>query len=303
MPMYPPPVPTASGSDLTVSMLVKNPKLLIKRIADQHLRKDYLGLIFADNGLNASGSTGYQQVTANDILPNTKSEPVAPGTEYPKIQFSDPTINFAHIQKQGAEFDITEEMETRDQMGIVDQRIGQVVNRVVTDNQILALAVLDAAISAHSRSTAGQSWGTISTTAASAATAAVSVYADLAAATGKPSLDELGYEFDTAIMHPTQWRLLLTIAGKDGIAGVRAMLESFGIKQTWVTNRQTAGKIKFVAAQAVGGREWEGVKGVQTRIKEAGGEGFTDKKVVNVRERVMAYVTDPYAVFELTTLA
>lgn len=303
MPMYPPPAPTvANGTDLTVSALLKQPKLIKKRVSDLALRKDPLPLIFADNGLNQAGATQYQQVTQNDILPTNKSEPVAPGAEYPKIAFADPTILVANIAKQGAEFDITEEMRDRDQMGIVDQNIGKLVNRVLVDTQTTAMAVLAAAISSGSRTTSGQNWDTVASTAEASRTAAASVYADLAKMANLSETEGMPYSFDTAILNPAQLTKLMTLAGKDGMAGVLDLFKGFGFNQVWSTSLQTVKTAKFLASKQVGAREWEGTKGVETRTKEAGGEGFTDKTVVNVRERVMTYVTDPYAIFELTGL-
>lgn len=301
MPMYPPPSPVVTNSNqLTVSMMLKQPKLITKRVSDMALRRDYLGMIFADNGLNAAGATAYQQATSNDLVAANKSEPIAPGAEYPKLGFSDPTLNTANIAKQGAEFDITYEMRDRDNMGLVDQNIQKLVNTITLDTQALALAVLDAAIAANTRTATGQNWVTLSTTTSGNATAAASIYADLAAATLDPTVKELPYEYDTAIINVAQWKLLLALAGKDGIPGIRAQFEGFGIKNIWVTNRQTAGKIKFVASGVVGAREWEGVKGVETSLRDEPGR---DTYVVKGRERVMAYVTDPFAIIELTGLA
>jgi hypothetical protein len=299
--MYPPPKPVVTNSNqLTVSMLLKNPKLITRRVSDMALRRDYLGVIFADNGLNDSGATAFQKLTANDLVANQKSEPIAPGAEYPKIDFSDPTLFMANIAKQGAEFDITYEMRDRDKMGQVDQNIQKLVNTITIDTQNLAMTVLNAAVAADSRTASGQSWSAMASVAASSATAAGSIYADLAAATMDPVDRELPYEYDTAIINPAQWRVLLTLAGKDGVGGVRAQFDGFGIKNIWVTNRQTAGKIKFVSAKNVGAREWEGQKGVTTDLRDEPGR---DTFVVKGKERVMAYVTDPFAILELQGLS
>lgn len=299
MPMYPPAAPVVSGTNaLTVPMMLANPKLITRRVSDMALRRDYLGVIFADNGQAAGGASAYQQVTANDLFAGQKSEPIAPGAEYPKLGFSDPTLNVANILKQGAEFDITYEMRDRDRMGLVDQRIAQLANTITRDTQTLAMAVLDAAISTHTRTAAGTNWGTVNSTARSLITGAVSIEADLAEAVTNPEENELPYEFDTAVLNPAQWRILLSSFGTG--AKVQEVLAGYGIKQTWVTNRQAAGKAKFLAAGLVGAREWEGPAGVQTSVRDEPGR---DTFVVKGAEKVMAYVTDPFAILELTGLA
>lgn len=299
MPIYPPPAPVVTnGNQLTVSTMLSQPRLIQRRISDMTLRKDVLGLLFADNGLTSSGSTAFQQLTANDLFSGNRSERIAPGAEYPKLGFGNPTLRVATIAKQGGEFDVTYEMRDRDQMGLFDQYAAVAANTVTRDTQALAINVLNAAITEHSRTAAAAStWATIAGTTTANATAAASIYAQIASAITEPEDRELPYEYDTVIMHPSRWRVLLAMAGERGAAGVREQLAAFGIDTIWVTNRQTADRVKFVAKGMVGGREWEGVKGVETKVRD---EEARDTFVVKVRERVMAYVTDPFAILELT---
>lgn len=288
--------PTVSGNIATVDMLVNNPRLVTRTIADLTLQKFMVDLIFAPAGGVQGGAMLYQQATENDLYADDDVQEMAAGTEHPEIRFGDGEILTAQVQKFGGKFKVTEEARTRNQIGQVNRAMVRLANTIRRKTQQRALAELDAAISAHSRTTAGISWADaggliMGTDYANNALPG----ADLAAASREASENELGYEYNMLIVNPQEWEALLVAYGPDKLPDV---LRGYGIETWWVTNQQTAGTAKLLAKGQVGELGFEKPLTTKTWWDEDLEVDFVKSNV-----RPIVYVTDPFAILELTGLA
>lgn len=289
---YPGASPTTSGTTLTVDQLVRSPRLVERQIRNMSLQKFMVDLIFAPGGDVSGGAVQYQKAAANDLYAARDVQRIAPGAEHPMISFTEPGSNTAEVEKYGGKFFVTEEAITRNTLGWVNKNMQQLANTMRRKTQQRALRELDAAITLHARATAGVSWTTATTTASGTLTPAAAPASDFAAVQTQAEIDELGYEYDLMIANPLQWEALVTMYGPGNIDEV---LRGFGITNRWITNQQTAGRVKFVAQRQVGEIAYE--RNFITTTKES-----FDPEGVWVKSNVkpVMYVTDPFAILELT---
>ncbi len=280
-------------------MMLKMPKFFPRRINELYTEEDFGSLIFGNGGDSPSGAAAFQVADENVYQAESDVELVAPGAEFPKIHFGDETLKTIRIDKRGGEFDVTYEARDRNQTGIVERDTNLLVNMLVLKDQGLALGVLTAAISTYSRSGAVSSWADYGDLTTATATISNPIVEDIARTLRKPTTEKTPYKFTSMIANSQEWILLVSIFGS--AQKLDEFLRGLGITQIFVSDLQTAGKIKFVAPGIVGLQFWEGSSDVQVDAPrvEPGRETF----VVKAKNRKAYAVTDPLAIWEVTGLA
>lgn len=295
-PTYPVASPTvSSGTKVTVDILLRNPRVVERKIANMVLQKFFVDKIFAPAGEITGGAVLYEQATDNELYASRDVQRIEPGDEYPKITFDRGNMFTAQVEKFGGEFDVPDEVRKRNRLGYVNRRLMILSNTVKRKTQYRAMAELDAAIAAHSRQSAGISWLDATTTTNDAITPSAMPTADLAAVLRANEVKELGYDYNMMIINPAEWANLLTTFGP---ANLPEVLRGFGITDWWVTNRQTAGTAKFLAQGMVGELGYE--QPLESKVYR---EEKRDTDIVKASVLPVVYVTDPNAILELTGLA
>ena len=163
---------------------------------------------------------------------------------------------------------------------------------------VRAMEKLDAAISSNSLSESSVSWHDVITAGTGASSAQEWPLATFAAAAVQGEEDELGINFNLAILNPQEWGVLVTVYG--GLSNLQGVLSELGFS-IYVTNRQAAGKAKFVAEGQVGGYRVEQPLATVTYRGSAGED--TDRTFIKSSVRPVMYVDNPMAVREYTGLA
>jgi hypothetical protein len=277
--------------------LVANPRRVTRSIARLALQGFYVNQIFSSSG-PVLGAVVYEQATENDLYPERDIERVEPGDEFPVVTFASGEARTAQVEKFGGKFPVTDEARRRNQGGRVLRAMQQIANTIQRKTQQRALAELDAAIVEHGRSGAGSSWADATAVAAGAKVNATGPLADLTLIEEQNETLELGYSYNTLIINPVDWRNFRLATGSGSNAEARALLADSGINTVWRTNRQPQGKAKFVAAGQVGEMGYEVPLSTETwRDKDGKQQDWFQTYVLPI-----VYVTDPFAIFELTGL-
>ena len=295
VPAHPLAPPTISGSELTVDVALAQPTRITRMISDLTLRKFLLDKVFTYGGSVSGGAVIYDEAVLNELFLNRDVEPIAPGAEYPIVGADRQVPKIAAVEKYGGRFFITDEARDRNDVAKFQNEVRQLANTLVRKHNDIAIAKLDAAISAKSRTGSTVSWADVVTAGSSASTAQEWPLKTFSDALVQNEVDEMGVTFDLAILHPTNYGQLVSIYGANGL---RDILSQLGF-EVFVTNRQTAGKVKFVASGQVGGYRLE--QPLQTVTYRADGE-HSDRTWTKSSVRPVSYVDNPFAVFEYTGL-
>lgn len=296
VPAHPLAPPSVSGTQITVDTALKQPTRINRMVSDLTLQKFLIDKIFGYNGSVSGGAVVYDVAAQNELYTSTDRpvEQIAPGGEYPIVTSDRFAPKVAAVGKYGAKVFITDEAKDRNDEVKFQNEIRQLANTLVKKHNTLAIASLDAAISTYSRSGASISWADVVTAGSSASSAEEWPLKTFADARVLNETDEMGIEFNTVILNPQEYGVLVTTYG---VAGLQAIMDQLGFTIE-VSNRQTAGKAKFLARGQVGGYNLE--QPLQTvTYREEG----TDRTWVKSSVRPVSYVDNPFAVFEYTGLA
>lgn len=305
---YPLGGPSVSGTQVTVDLLLNNPKRVQRDLANLVLQNFMVNEIFSPAGDITGGAVIYDVAAANEIYATRDVQRVEPGKEFPEITFDRAAPLTAQVEKFGGKFKVTDEARLRNQVGRIVRAQLRLANTIRRKTQQRALTELSAAVTTYSRTSAGQSWADAAALTQSTINQAAKPGADFADVQRLAEVQELGYDYNMVILNPQEWANLQVIY--DGPGGADAALASYGITRKWITNRQAAGTAKFLSAGMVGelGYESHNAQAVQSLADGIGIEQWRDKDGkqqdwYQASVKPVVYVTDPYAIFEKTGLA
>jgi hypothetical protein len=289
--------PTISSTEITIDTYSKQPTRVTRMVMDLTLQRFLLDRLFSSAGGVTGGAVLYDQVTENDIYATRDVEKVAPGAEFPIITSARLAPKIATVDKWGGKFDITDEARDRNDQIAFTNHIRKLANTVVRKLNQYAVGVITTAISANSRSTAGHSWSAAVPNGASPTAPASTPFGDLNLAKKNAEVDELGIEYDTLLVNPSDELSLLNFAQFDA-GKLKETLAQIGITELYASNRVTAGSPILVASGQVG--EFRVESPLQT---ESWREQGKEKTWFQTSVRPVAYVTNPFAIFQLTGVA
>ncbi len=311
-PTFPVGGPVANGNELTVDQLLAyNGRVVGRAIRDTALQRMYVDKIFGKAGEIVGGSQVYEQALVNEIYAARDVQRIEPLTEYPEIAFERQELKTALVEKYGGKFTLPDESVIRHKPSYVLRRITLLANTVRRKTQMRAMFELDTAIASFGRTVPGQSWQDALALTADSVTPASQPLADLAKIQQMNEEAELGYEYDFAIFNSGEVANMITLFG--GVKGFKEVLAEVGITDYWSTPRQAPGTAKFLAKGMVGelgferapaGKGWSTTTGEQaiqinTKVYDI---NEPDATVVKANTKPIVYVTDPYAIIELTGL-
>jgi hypothetical protein len=287
--------PTVSGTDFSIDFLLQSPNRVTRAVANIALQRFYVDQIFSPAGGISGGAVLYDQLVSNDLYANRDVRTVEPGQSFPIVAFDRGAPLTAQVDKIGGKFPVTDEAIRRNQGGRINRAIQQLANTITRKIQQRALAELQTVITAKSRTAVGSSWTTVAGTALASQVASSGPLADLTKIEEQNEITELGYSYDFAIFHPTNWRMFRLACGGTN-QEARAVLADSGITGTWVTNRKTVGSVYFLARGQVGELGFEVPMFTENWRDPQGKQQTWYQTSVNP----IVYVTDPFAVVELT---
>lgn len=251
---YPLGPPVVSGTTITVDQALNNPTVItreIARLADQHF---FASDVFSDAGGVEGGAVLYElpNTTAVDLFTERAIQEVAPGEEFPINTFLRGVPVVTKPRKLGTKWPVTKEARKRNNVRVVQRAMVQTANTISLTLDTMAMGVLTTAISANSRTVAGQSWSTAAAVTNLNTSGTNMPTADFMGVQTVLEGEQRGHSVNAAIINPAQKLSLGQIAGRMGTT-IDAMLASVGITKWTSSKRVTAGTVILYEQGMVGG--------------------------------------------------
>jgi hypothetical protein len=290
VPSHPLGPPTLNNNEITVDLMLNQPTRVTRMIMDMSLQRFITDRVFASAGSVSGGAVIYDEATANELYAVRDVQRVEPGDEFPVIETERPVPKVATVSKWGGKVFITDEARDRNNSALFTRKVRQLTNTIVLKNNQRAMKVLTDSVSASGQTFAGRDWDAVVTGGSSQSAANLWPARDFAMAA---QLSELGVNYTLLLLNPAQYTQLIIIYGAQGL---RDLLAAMGLS-IYVSNRVPAGKGYFVEEGAVGEARLE-----KPLTTESWREEKTQRNWIQTDVRPVEYVTNPYAILEVTGL-
>lgn len=296
---YPVKHPTGTLTTEQLHLLLSNPRLVARRVADitkMRFIADYL----LPARFDATGG-GIFYETGEPVFANGEPEAVEPLGEYPLVVLEDGTVVSAKTDKWGLDTIVADEKIARQGRVPVDRGIQRVSNTIIRFVDSVAMAVIASRVSSTFGSGA---WAT----AGSAVEAILTVQAERAEL-------GLGLELDTVVLRPAQYAKVIAMLIDDkalpresGATAIQGNLPVDALGLTWATTPHFQGanpllvdrdNLGGMADEKLGGPGYAsaGEFGVEVKsIRDDDAEGYK----LRGRRVTVPVVTEPLAGVQLT---
>lgn len=285
--------PTVSGNNITVDTMLNSPTRVTRMIMDLTLQRFVADRIFANAGGVSAGAVIYDIAQVNELYATRDVEMVAPGTEFPILTSDRQSPAVATVDKWGGKVYVLDEARDRNNSTQLTNQLRQLSNTVVRKINQRAIAILDAAVTAFSRTVTGVSWTTASTTAAGTITPATTPARDFGEAARLAEVQEMGVSYGLWLINPNQYAVLVQIYGASGL---NELLDAMDV-DIYVSNRVPAGTAYVVDGTTAGEMRIEKPLGSETWR-----EPETEKTWVQTSVRPVMYITNPFSILKFTGL-
>lgn len=287
-------VPTISGNNLTVDMMLQQPTRVTRMISDLSLQRFIADRVFSNGGGVSGGAVVYDVAEANELWAARDVERVEPGAEFPLITSERRQPKVAEVEKWGGKVFVVDEAKDRNDGALFTRQMRQLTNTIVRKINARCIEELLASITSSGQTTVGHDWGAVVSGGAGQTNASAWPMADFALANQMAEEDELGISYDLWLLNPQEYTQLIVLYGAQGL---RTMLSEMGVS-VYVSNRVPAGTAYCVAQGQVG----------QIRIeKPLGTETWRDpdheRTFVQSSVRPLFFIDNPFAVLRFTGLA
>ena len=292
---YPLALPTVSGSNVSVDLMLNQPTRITRYLSDLALRGYWADKVFSPGGGITGGAILYTQLTTNDLFVSSTRDVmnVEPGAEFPIVTFDRPVPLVKPVEKFGGKFFVTDEARDRNDPLMLQQgtqRLANTINRRIHDNAVAELNATITALGGNAQTGSTNNWGTVVTGGSSQTNATGWPAADFAKIQLLADQKELGVVFDTWILNPADASDFDIVYGENA-AAVRA---NHGIRFI-TTNRVAVGTAYVIESGQVGEMRLE--KGLST---ETWREQSTQRTWVQSDVRPVFVVTNPYSIAKVT---
>jgi hypothetical protein len=173
----------------------------------------------------------------------------------------------------------------------------RVANTIVRKMNQRGIAELNAVVTATSRTASSISWSTATTQSMTTSTPASRPGRTFEQARLEADTNEAGYTYDTVIVNPAEAENLRSVYDTT----LDAMLSNHGINDLIVTPRQPAGQALFLAGGSVGELRLE--EPLRTVTEREGAPELREQTWVQTAVNPVMYVTDPFAIIQMTGIA
>lgn len=239
---YPLSGPTISGNLITVDEALKTPTRItrdIVKLADQQL---FAPRVFSDAGQVQGGAILFEipPTTATDLFAATSYQEVSPMQEFPTLTFLRGVPVLTKPRKIGGKFPVSKEQVQRNDARILTRAMTQAANTLAVTLDSMALAVLQAAITANSRTFAGTSWATAAGVTLLNRSGTNQAVTNILAARNQLETENRGRTVNSILINPAQELSLAEAAMLTG-SSIDALLAASGITSWYSSTRITAG--------------------------------------------------------------
>lgn len=297
---YPVKHPTGTLTTEQLHLLLSNPRLIARRVADitkMRFIADYL----LPARFDATGG-GIFYETGEPVFANDDPEAIEPLGEYPLVVLDDGTVVSAKTDKWGLDTIVADEKIARQGRVPVDRGIQRVSNTIIRFVDQVAMAVIASRVSSTFAS--ASTW----------ASAGAAVEAILTIQAERAELG-LGFELDTVVLRPAQYAKVIAMLIDDkalpresGATAIQGNLPVDALGLTWATTPHFQGanpllldrdNLGGMADEKLGGPGYAsaGDFGVEVKsIRDDDAEGYK----LRGRRVTVPVVTEPLAGVQLT---
>lgn len=290
--------PTVSGTTLTIDFLLNSPTRVTRLLADRVMANFFLDKVFDTGGEVQGGAVLYDQATVIDVYTDRDVERVQPGAEFPIVTGARIAPLVAAVEKFGGKFPVTDEAKRRNDTTRVANQMRRLANTITRKMQQRGIAELEAAITAFSRTLAAvATWKAAAEEARLNQVPLKGPIDVIIHAMEAMELLEMGYDFDTLIVNPTDLRFLRSYYGQD----LATTFADWGINNIISTPRKAAKAAILTAGRQVGQMRLE--EPMRTVIEREGAPELREQTWIQTAVNPVFLVTDPYAALEITGLS
>jgi hypothetical protein len=291
---------TVSGNTITVDQALNSPTRILRDIARLTDQKFFASRVFGAGPEINGGSVLFElpPTTATDLFSERGFQEVAPMEEAPVLTFLRGVPVVAKPRKLMGRFPVSKEARRRNDVRLITKAMNQAANTLSLTLDAMAIAVLNAAITANSRTLAGQSWATAAGTTMTTRSGTNVATADLLAAGKQTETEARGHVLDSILINPNQRLSLTQAAAAQGIT-IDQIFATAGIRNWFSSPRVTAGTAILYEAGQVGG--WSNEFPLEQTT-------WTEEKTDNTTWFQWSispamFIDDPYGIVQLTGIA
>ncbi len=291
--MYPPPVPSVSGNNITIDQFLRTPSRVQRVMADLSSQRFIADTLYSA-GDAQGGSVVYDRVSAQDLYTERDIEEIAPGSEFPNVGGADTAPLVAKVAKRGGQVQISYEAVRRNNRDMVQRNLMKLRNTIVKKHDSIAVNTLIADGDVLT-GTAALEWNDPLS----------DPFADIAGAVSSIEQQDLGYTADLVLINPQERFTLLThkdirealprenTAVNPVLSGQLAGL--CGLTQWVVSNRVPAGTVVVANSKIVGSMRDE--MPLYTRVID---KQEVETWIVQAARVSVPVITDPKSAIVLT---
>lgn len=297
--VYPVKHPTGTLTTAELHLLLANPRVLSKRIADISKMRFIADYLLAGRFDGTGGGVFYE--TGVDAFAGEEPGQVAPLAEYPRVVLDDGTVVSAATIKQGLETVFSDEKIARQGRTHLDTGLLRLVNSIIKKVDSIALAVIQSRVT--------------STAAVPAWASAGALVEGLTAVRGERGDLGLGIDLDTVVLKPADYARVIGMLVDDkalpreqGNLVITGNLPVDALGYTWATTPHFQGSDPLlIDREQLGGMADEDLQSPDY-TRAAGSNidvhrtraGVTDGTLVRARRVTVPVVTEPLAGVRLT---
>jgi hypothetical protein len=303
---YAPPLPSLSGSNVTVNWLVNNPRVIYRTLRTL-VQQRLIGGQLLSGRIDLTGSGSLIFGVSEGIFPRKAAERVAPGGDYPLTDDDDGIPAFAATDKWGLSFEIPQELIARNRMDIVAKRMRKLANQIVFGFDALCLSAIATAVT--QTQAAAATWAT---------TATADPFLDIMLAGAVPDTLNQGYDVNVIALSPTYFARAIAATkiiermpreGDSTLVVTGRMISIAGLTFLKTTNMPAGVNVIVadstmlgsVATEALGGELWQGdpsdVNDIESKVEPLIGR---DGKRVFGRKVAVPLIQEPGAAVKIT---
>lgn len=289
---YPAGPPTIDGVDITVNLWLKSPAIVQRSMEALTSQRFITDQVLSKGPDAPGGSVVYDQLTETDLFTKRDVQAIEPGSAFPILDVGEVAPKVAEVVKWGGAGILTYEDVRRDRRDKLGRMLTRLKNTVIRKVDTVTIAALEAARVATTIPSQGASadWSTVTT----------DIIGDAETARSVVETSDLGYEIDTAIIHPTDALGVRKNTGiraalprentANNLIGAKDLDGLLRIDHWYVTPRATAGRPFLCASKLIGSYSDE--LPLYTRVID---QPENERYIVQAARVTVPYITDPKA--------
>lgn len=291
---------SVSGSDITVSHLLNQPRIIDRRIGEAANLEYWADRILPNVGAPGAGVIIYEEWSPLFAVLDRNAEELAPDVEVPLAGTVEGDIKMVRAKVDGLGYTVSREQESRNQRFVVDRKERGLANSIAIKGNGRAVALIKATIAAAARVFAvgaGGDWSAIVTDGNTPTPKANWPHSQLAQIQAQNRANRIPWSYDGMLAHPLDvWRLS-TIYQLDGATSLATKL---GLREIISDNTGDVvrGKPILYSSGNTGGTAWE--EPVKTEVIP---EPRRRRKVVQATGSAAYFVDNPYGLLQLSGVA